>query len=211
MPKAFSKATRHAVIKAYSDGMSYRKIAERFKLKADTAARWISACGVTKNSRLSDSEIDKLMEDWGAPLRESPKGEDELGKARRARNNMHKFGKTTEEKQHALSLFKDLADPDDCQAAFEEYFRQVAAKLDRETTMEGQINAMTAAIVLVQLRAAIADCPKIASWGDFKTANDILRKSMGMDNKEESTSRGVDLRIINGTIAKGKVIDAKTA
>ena len=213
MPNVSNFALRVAALHEQSKGMNAIKVAERFGVSVATIRVWTQKSNVRKGSNMTLEEVEAAVQEWGATPRKRNEA-NAKGKASaiyRKRLNVKKFGPTKEDNESALSLFKDLADPDACQEAFEQYYRQIAAKLDRETTMEGQISTMTAAIVLVQLRNAVSSCPRINSWADFKIANDILRKSMGMDDKEGGMSKGADLRILNGVVSKSKVVDAEVA
>lgn len=196
---------RRAALKAYAAGDNMSDFAKRFKLNKTTPLGWAKAAEVFRGTPLTEADLDAKMDAWAARLAEAHADEEKVSqrqKTIRRTKNLRKFGASAEDKSIALSLFKDLGDPDDAKAAFDLYFAQIAARMEKESTMEGQINAITAAIIIVRMRAAIESAPQINTWPDFKIAYGMLREAMGMNVEGESAGKVYDLEIVNAKPSK---------
>jgi len=209
MPKIepYSVNVRRAAMDLFSEGVTPYKIHTRYQVDPATIRGWAKQMGIIHGSKLSPPELDAIFEEWSAKQRD--RGPRVPGSAVSERMDRQRKAHTAGPEK-VLSLYKDLGDPDTYKEALNEHYHHLAERLDRETSMEGQVSAMSASMLIASLRGAIDAPPPIATWADMERCIKLLRLTLGMDDKKGAGSEGPDLRILNAPTTARKVIEVKT-
>jgi hypothetical protein len=212
MRAAFPYSVRRACLRSFSDGeASYGDIEKMFTIKSSTFRGWAKVAGIDRGSKLTDTDLDAKIAEWGERVRDIPLrdegGDVEVQQWIKDRKNRHKFGETEENKAKALSAYESLADPGDWVAAVDGHFKNAVQQLSNpELSPEMQVNLMTTQLLLVQLKGMIEAPPPVNTWADGERVIKLLRLTLGMDADKGSAERAVDLRVLNSPMnsAPGK-------
>lgn len=207
---------RQKCLRMYSDGASLRSIQSITGVQYNTFKGWAKAADITQGSKLSEDEFANKMESVAASFQkqEVKAATTEAGTTRRenakARRDRKKFGPTRQDRAKALLTFSEFADPTEYEAAIDSHKDRIVAELGRANTPEDQVKALTAGILMAQLKTMVDNPPPIVTWADGERVINLLRKTLGMDAKGADDDRNViDLRVLNASIKSGKVIELK--
>lgn len=207
--------TRRAVLRLFSDGVRQSSIKEKYKVDPATFRAWAKSAEVIHGSRLSNEELEERIENWRNKMRARdvhvPEGKDP--QTRRQKNlDRHKFGPTAQEKAHTASLTEAMnSNPEEYKQVLAQHFDQANAQMSRETTMEGQMNAMWAGYLLTQMRGIIDAPPPVTTMADVERIFKMFRTTFGMDDKKGGATEAADLRILTAKVTPRTVIEAELA
>lgn len=212
--KAYPISIRRQVLRAISDGVSFRDIALQTSLSLGTVQNWVKDSEVTTKSRLTEEELDAKIEAWRQ--RALAKGvefmdeNDPKNVIRQAEKERAKFGPNPESKAKALLAFQGLGDPDEYQNVVKAHMNRMISEMHRATSPEDQINAAMGGMLLVQLQQVLVAPPPVITVADFERLFKMIRTTFGMDKADGSKSEGADLRILNAKIpGRGKIQEAQ--
>ncbi len=201
---------RRACMRLISDGEKFKVVEKRYGVTPSTMQLWCRQAGIKSRSKISDEELDTRIAKWARKFRDIPLPEDatDAQKRLKAKRDTAKFNASEDAKEkHALSMLKDLGDPKVYHEALTEHFSEVAARFDRETSIQGQMNAMWAGYLLVQMRGIIDNPLPITSVGDVEKIFSMFRKTFNMDSAKGGATEGPQLEFLNDKGRRGEVID----
>lgn len=206
--------TRKAVLRMFSDGIRQLSIKEKYKVDPATFRGWAKATGIIHGSRITDEDLEERLESWRKRLKARdvhvPDGAPRTRKQRHL--DRHKFGPTAEDKAHTASLTEAMnSNPEEYKQVLAQHFDQANAQMSRETTMEGQMNAMWAGYLLTQMRGIIDAPPPVTTMADVERIFKMFRTTFGMDDKKGGATEAADLRILTAKVTPRTVIEAELA
>lgn len=101
------------------------------------------------------------------------------------------------EKSTLKKAMDELMDPSEFEKYLQARFAQIVARIEQESTLEGQVNAVVTGGLLTSIAAAIRTMPPITTWADFERAVKLLRLTLNMDENKGAASNGADLTVLN--------------
>lgn len=101
------------------------------------------------------------------------------------------------EKSTLKKAMDELMDPEEFEKYLHARFAQIVARIEQESTLEGQVNAVVTGGLLTSLATAIRTMPPITTWADFERAVKLLRLTLNMDDSKSNQGNGPDLRVLN--------------
>ena len=101
------------------------------------------------------------------------------------------------EKSTLKKAMDELMDPSEFEKYLQARFAQIVARIEQESTLEGQVNAVVTGGLLTSIAAAIRTMPPITTWADFERAVKLLRLTLNMDDAKNAQGQGPDLRVLN--------------
>lgn len=202
---------RRAVLRMFSDGVKQTEIVRMHGVHFNTFRKWADEAAIFKGQKITDEELDAKIEKWGHQYRtrELAAG---ASKIRKQRKDDAKFGRTTEHKEKSLASFEQLGDPKQYQEALGEHFTRMTDELGRAQSIEDQMTALSAGILMAQMKTLIDNPPPILTWADGERVIKLLRTTLGMDEKKGGGSDDrVDLRVVSAKPVgkKGKIVEAE--
>lgn len=201
--------TRRAVLKLFIEGVALTDIRKRFGVNRYTVYDWARQVGVKPGDEIGELELDRKLDAWANTHRQANEAEKilitEATKKQRATRENNIAGP----QKNPLSLMENLKNPEQYKNALDEHFHRMSAQLDREPTIEGQVTAMTAGVLLAALRDGIDHLPPITTWTDMEKVIKLLRLTLSMDEKQGTVSNGPDIRVLNSMAKPRKVIEAE--
>ena len=217
-------STRRNCIIAVSQGVTQSEVARRYQVDKGTLCRWLKALGIKKGDGLTEEEIDARLAKLAETEREGVTDAREIAKLNRKWGlskpkpppaNPRGPRKPREVIPSVLEplLVSEEVTVEDYDRAIQQFTQQIAAEMGQETTIEGQIKAMTGGLLLEQLRLLKGNLPPVATWADVERVVKLTRLNFGMDDAAKGVKR-VDLGLLNGKAPmvkaqkREKVIDA---
>lgn len=204
----FPLSVRRKALRLFSDGHQTPKIARMLGCSKDTVKTWCKEAKVLSKSNLTEEELDQKIVEWGLdPKFDDSRAVQEAEEASRARTNARKshrakFGPSPMDGKNALKSFKEFGDPEEYQRAVDAWLVQTMEQLSHEETIEGQIKAMMAGVLLRQTSQAIQCPPPITNMTDWMNCIKMLRLTFGMDVQKNKDNVRIDLTILNGKVLK---------
>lgn len=200
---------RRAALRLICDGTPVLKAAERHGVSSYSIHRWCKMCGVTEGCEFSEDELDAKMEVWAEEFRNMPLPEDATNQQKKLKEfkDRRKFGNPIEERMQALSMLKNMKDPDVYLAAISEQFENVAAQMDRATSVQDQMTAMWAGWLLVQMRELLETKINLGSISDVEKLFGMFRKTFHMDQDKGGKNEGPDLALLTAKVGARTVIE----
>ena len=213
MGKLHPLSVRRATLRLISDGTSFSKASRRHGVYSSSVIDWSKASGIAKNSKLTDEELDQKIEAWGETYRNMALPDDATPKQRSIKNlkDRKKFGNPIEDRITALSMLKNMGDPDVYLEAISEQFNQVAAQMDRATSVQDQMTAMWAGWLLVQMRELLETKVTLGSISDVEKLFGMFRKTFHMDANKSGGNEGPDLGLLNAKVGARSVVEVVPA
>lgn len=224
MPCQHNRNIRKAVLRDYSRNESKGKLAAKYHVNSASVVAWAKAAGVGKGTYISDDELDKRLDKWAEEEREKVRQLHEPGSKKFLTGMLRVdklYGKETDPvepgpvnpKAGGTTLAAMLAENNgmtaaDFQKFVEARFEQIAAQLQTETSIEGQVNCVVAGNLLTSLAGAAAAPLTISTWADMEKCVKLLRLTLGMDAEGKTSSNGPNLAALNQPV-KGRVVDTK--
>ena len=101
------------------------------------------------------------------------------------------------EKSTLKKAMDELMDPSEFEKYLQARFAQIVARIEQESTLEGQVNAVVTGGLLTSIAAAIRTMPPITTWADFERAVKLLRLTLNMDDAKKGNGNGPDLVVLN--------------
>jgi hypothetical protein len=159
---------------------------------------------MTHGPAMDPDEIDEVMS--------NPPDAAEVAEALRNKAEIRKNMVITE-KSTIKKAMEELMDPAEFERYLQARFAQIVARIEQESTLEGQVNAVVTGGLLTSIAAAIRMMPPITTWADFERAVKLLRLTLNMDENKGVASNGADLTVLNQAAQfdkksrRGKVVD----
>lgn len=217
----FPLSVRRKALRMFSDGHQGPKIAKMLGCSKETVKAWCKEAKVLSKSGLTEEELDQKIVEWGL----HPKFDDsravqasleakKISRTNARKAHSVKFGLSPQDKQNALKSFKEFGDPEEYLKEVNKWLTQTLEQLSQEETIEGQIKAMMAGVLLRQTSQAIQNPPPITNMTDWMNCIKMTRLTFGMDVQKDTDKVRIDLTILNGKVAKPKqrkVIDVPSS
>ena len=143
---------------------------------------------LTHGPAMDMDEIDEILN--------SPPDAAEVAEALKAKAEVRKKMVVTE-KSTLKKAMDELMDPAEFENYLQARFKQIVARIEQESTLEGQVNAVVTGGLLTSIAAAIRTMPPITTWADFERAVKLLRLTLNMDENKGAASNGADLTVLN--------------
>lgn len=207
----FPKSVRLAALILHSHGRSLKVVGNQLGISYQTVYRWAQKCKVSKFDHLTEEQAEEKLEIYAEEMRALSEEETDphVIRAREALNR-HKFGGSKEHKNKAALALESLGgDLDKWKEDLNDHFALVVEQMESATTPEQQIAAVQGGILLRQLKMVLEDPPPITTMADFEKLHKMIRENFSMDEKRQGQGEGLDLRIANAKVGKGRVIEAE--
>lgn len=143
---------------------------------------------MTHGPAMDPDEIDAILT--------SPPDAAELAEELKEKAKTRKKMEITE-KSTLKKAMDELMDPSEFEKYLQARFAQIVARIEQESTLEGQVNAVVTGGLLTSIAAAIRTMPPITTWADFERAVKLLRLTLNMDDAKNAQGNGPDLRVLN--------------
>jgi hypothetical protein len=202
-------SVRKAVLKAYSEGETYRSITQRYNVSPPTVILWGKKTGVLRGVPITDEDLDKKIEATGDDVRKAQQIADRINgvapSRERKRVTDHKYGPPKPSKLPApiKDPLKGPTSIEDYERMIEQCLQHAAANLERDTSLEGQARHLMLGIMFKQLQTMLATPPTVVTWADADRIFNQVKDLLGMNDKK-TASRRIDINILSQKVEKSE-------